>query len=429
MGGIAVKKFKSSKKGVATVNANGLIAAVGGGKTKITAVISKKKKLTLTLTVVDPAKPTGVSLAVGGVPVSGTYVASKGVAFTLTPVAIPATATVTGVKFKSSKKKIAKVNAAGVVTPKKVGTTVITVSVPRGGKKCKTRIKIKVIDPYKATKVTMEPSGFTYMSVGGRLQLTATMEPSYTTSTLKWTSSNKAVASVTKNGLVRAKKKGKATITVKTSSGKRARLTIQVLKKGGKAKNLFIDMASDEYCYVGELKFISARTTPRNANANVVWASSDPGIIEIVKSEHSGDLSWIASVVPKATGSCVITATDTVTGISSSITATVVEPPRPESITFPGMTGPITMSVGQRLDVEYKVNPSTSLSHTWNRAIVTYDTSILSIDYAPNNADRNCLGTMDYKLHITALRPGTTTVTVALRGNLAICNSFVVNVQ
>lgn len=358
---------------------------------------------------------------------SGTVTLSIGDTLTLNATLAPEGAQST-LKWTSSKKKIATVKN-GVVTPKKVGTTVITVNVPRGGKKCKAKIKVKVVDPYKATKVTMEPSGFTYMSVGGTLQLTATMEPSYSTSTLKWSSSNKGVASVTKNGLVRARKKGKATITVKTSSGKRARITIQVLKKGGKAKNLFIDMASDELCYVGELKYISARTTPRNANANVVWASSDPGIIEIKASEHSGDLSWIASVVPKRTGACTITATDTVSGISASITATVVEPPQPESITFPGLTGGITMGVGQRLDVEYKVNPSTSLSHTWNRAVVNYDPNIVSIDYAANNADRNCLGTMDYKLHITALNPGTTTVTVALRGNLAISNSFTLTVQ
>ena len=237
------------------------------------------------------------------------------------------------------------------------------------------------------------------------------------------------LAGLTNVSEVRAKKKGKAKITVKTSSGKKASITIQVLKKGGKAKSIFIDMASDEVCYVGELKYIRALTDPKNATADVVWSSSDSNIVEIKGSEHSGDLSWIASVVPKKTGSCTITATDRVTGVSSSITTTVVEPPRPESISFPGMSGGITMSVGQKLDVEYSVNPSTSLSHPWNHAIVMYDPNIISIVYAANNADRNCLGTMDYKLHITALNPGTTTVTVYLRGNENIRASFTLTVQ
>ena len=38
---------------------------------------------------------------------------------------------------------------------------------------------------------------------------------------LKWTSSNKKVATVNKNGKVTAKKKGTATITVKTANGKK----------------------------------------------------------------------------------------------------------------------------------------------------------------------------------------------------------------
>ena len=40
------------------------------------------------------------------------------------------------------------------------------------------------------------------------------------------------------------------------------------------------------------------------------------------------------------------------------------------------------------------------------------------ISYDPNNADRNCRGTMDYNLHITAVGAGTTTVKVILKNGV-----------
>ena len=56
------------------------------------------------------------------------------------------------------------------------------------------------------------------------------MKPAKSTDTLKWSSSNKKVAKVDKYGKVTAVKKGTATITVKTSSGKKAACRITVKK-------------------------------------------------------------------------------------------------------------------------------------------------------------------------------------------------------
>ena len=64
--------------------------------------------------------------------------------------------------------------------------------------------------------------------VGGKLTLKATVTPSKATPRFTWTSSNKKVATVSKNGVVKALKKGTATITVKTSNGKKATCKITV---------------------------------------------------------------------------------------------------------------------------------------------------------------------------------------------------------
>ena len=60
-------------------------------------------------------------------------------------------------------------------------------------------------------------------------QLYYTLNPTSISTTLKWKSSNKRIASVDKNGLVTAKRKGVARITVTTKEGKKASCKVKVL--------------------------------------------------------------------------------------------------------------------------------------------------------------------------------------------------------
>ena len=68
------------------------------------------------------------------------------------------------------------------------------------------------------------------IAVGDIICLNARMKPIDSTDNLTWKSSNKKIASVTRNGVVTACNEGKAVITVKTSSGKKANCTIHVKK-------------------------------------------------------------------------------------------------------------------------------------------------------------------------------------------------------
>ena len=70
------------------------------------------------------------------------------------------------------------------------------------------------------TKVTL--------AKGKTVTLKATVTPSSANEKLTWSSSNKKVATVSKKGKVKAIKKGTATITVKTSSGKKATCKVTV---------------------------------------------------------------------------------------------------------------------------------------------------------------------------------------------------------
>ncbi len=144
-------------------------------------------------------------------------------------------ATVTGsgkysksVTWKSSKKKVASVTSKGKVTAKKAGTAKITAT-SKTDKKKKATITIKVSKKavknktlkLKATKKTLK-KGKTYTI--GIKKITKK-----TTEKITYKTSKKSVATVDAYGVVKAKKKGTAKITVKCGK-KKATLKLTVKK-------------------------------------------------------------------------------------------------------------------------------------------------------------------------------------------------------
>lgn len=361
--------------------------------------------------------------------VSGTLTLNRGEPVTLVPVAVPEATAVTGYKWSTSNKKVVAVSG-GVLTPKKVGTATVTVKTVRGGRKAK--IKVKVIDPYKATAVSLDKTGLVYMTAKSTLQLNATMATASgapSTSTLKWSTSNKKIATVSQSGLVTAKQRGTATVTVKTSSGKTARVRIKVFAQAGAATGMtgeWVSLAEDNTLNPGDLYTYVVSMKPINATADVVWSSDNANVVRVENAGRGDDLKFLAEVRAVDLGYATLTATDTVTGFSQSVKLYVKPGSEPTAISFPSLDNS-PMSVGEKRDIPYQVDPQDSLSHDANRAVVAYDTSILKITYDPNNAARNCRGTMDYKLHLTAVGAGTTTVTVTLKNG--VTNSFSITVK
>ena len=223
--GYTVTGYKSSKARVATVDANGLVTAVGEGKAKITITTSsKKRKATITLKISDPNKPTGVTLDQGKA-----ITIAMGTPLQLTAALSPASAQ-SALTWKSSKTKVATVDGNGLVTPMREGKTKITVTTRN---KKKTTITVTVVDPFKPTGVLLNYSGTVQLKVGETLQLKATMAPAEAQSGLGWNSSKSKVASVSAAGgecTVTALKKGSTKITVQTWNKKRATIKVVVVE-------------------------------------------------------------------------------------------------------------------------------------------------------------------------------------------------------
>jgi len=169
--------------------------------------------------VVDPKKATKVEVVEGS-----SLKINVGESVQLTAQVSPETAETT-LKWSSSSKKIATVDANGVITPVKEGTATITVKTANGKKDT---LKVKVVDPYKPSKVVLNLSGTQKIAVGKTVQLSATIEPDTASSDLTWKSSKKSVATVDENGLVKAKSKGTATITVTARGGVKDTVKISV---------------------------------------------------------------------------------------------------------------------------------------------------------------------------------------------------------
>lgn len=183
--------WKSSDAKVATVDAKGNVKAVNAGTATITATLGKVSA-TFTVTVKNPSITAKADSSV-------IYTKSK----TTTKINVAKDGVTGNATFRSSNKKVATVSANGIVKAKKAGKVNITVQVGNH----KQVVKITVKKPtMKLTKASAK------LKKGKKVTIKVKAAP---VSKVTFKSSNKKVATVSSKGVVKAKKKGTATITVK----------------------------------------------------------------------------------------------------------------------------------------------------------------------------------------------------------------------
>ena len=206
--------WSSDNPEVATVSSNGRVSAKKAGTATITVTTTDgSKSATCTVTV----KPSFISVT--GVTLDKTSLTlTSGETETLTATVSPSDATDPSLTWSSNNLNVASVSSTGVVTARKAGTAVITVTTNDGGKTatCTVTVKAPVIP---VTGVTLDKTSLT-LTEGETQALTATVSPSNASDkTVSWLSNNTTVATVSSDGVVTAKKAGTATITVTTVDG------------------------------------------------------------------------------------------------------------------------------------------------------------------------------------------------------------------
>ena len=295
--------WASSNKSVATVS-KGVVTAKKAGTVTISAadangnfgtveirVLPKAKSVTLMYNGADAGKTIAIDMAVTG-------------SIQLSAVTAPEYAA-DAVTWKSSNTKVAKVDKDGLVTIKGKGKAIITATAKDGSKK-KDSVTLNAAALVK--KITI--SGAAEIAAGKTAKLKATVEPKNAASkAVSWKSSNTAAATVSKDGVVTAKKVSARTpvtitATAKDGSGVTAQYEIiicpvvskvSILYNGADAgKTIGVDMAATTSIQLG------AATAPEDAADAVTWKSSNAKVAKV-------DANGLVTI--KGKGKATITAT------------------------------------------------------------------------------------------------------------------------
>ncbi|GHV31815.1 hypothetical protein FACS18949_01140 [Clostridia bacterium] len=215
--------WTSSDLSVASVSASGEVTGLKVGRSTIT-LSSADGSLTAKCTVYVSNAP---SIRVAKVRLSAkTRTLYKGDSFALEAFVSPSNAPYSGVSWYSSNPAAVRVDSYGNVYALAGGKATITAVTDDGGLVATSVITVRV----RVTSVTLSESTLK-MEVGEVKKLNAAVLPSdATTNVVAWKSSDSAIAAVSADGRVTAKKEGEVTITARCD-GKSVTCKIQVTQK------------------------------------------------------------------------------------------------------------------------------------------------------------------------------------------------------
>ena len=279
--------WNSSDPSVITVT-DGKITAVGVGKAVITVTAPNGSKAECSITVAEQE----ITVVCSGINVGASAeptVKADGVSVN------------DGYKFVSGNPTVVSVDGKKLVG-QSVGVAEITVTYNGSVSKFVVRVNAVLVNAVGIGSTSAE------MTVGDVKSLTYTLNPANPTdSTVTWSSSNPAVATVDQNGNITAVSDGKAVITVKSNDagGKYASCTITVVKAKPVAETVSLnrtnlalvkdDSTNGQYT-------LTLKVTPADADVTVTWSSADSSVAAV---DNSG------KVTAKGAGTAVITVTVT----------------------------------------------------------------------------------------------------------------------
>ena len=264
----------------------------------------------------------------------------KGQTYQLKATASPSNATTKSVTWQSSNTKVVTVNSAGKLTAVGNGSATITATAKDGSKKtatCKVTVKIPTV--VKVNSVSLNKNDLALTSKGQNYQLSASVAPSNASNkSVKWTSSNTKVATVSNSGKVTAVANGNTTITATATDGSGKKdicaVTVNIPKPATptptpsvvKVSSVSLNQSSLSLTKKGQTARLSATVSPSNAtNKSINWSSSNNNVATI----SNGVVTAVGN------GSATITATAADgSGKKASCNVTVNIPTTPDTQTI-----------------------------------------------------------------------------------------------
>ena len=380
--------WSSSNTAVATV-VNGLITAISQGTATITAATdgSGTTSATCSVTVLSNCYSSDVTLSIDKVSIA----LVKGTSTTITPSVLPANACDLSVTWTSSNPSIATV-VNGVLTAVGVGQAIITCkSVQSPTVLVTSTINVQQILP---SSISTTPTAT--IDVGASLLLTATILPADADNkTIVWSSSNTGIVSVGSDGTITGVGAGAANVTATTANGLTATcvVTVQTVLPASVSLN-----TSNLSLYIYDVRTLTATVLPvSTTNKSITWSSTNDAIASV---DNNG------IVTAKKAGVCTIRAT-TVNGLFSDCSITVNEIV-PSDVVISVTNANMNVGTVQSIKTSFAPTNATDTTLTWTSS----NSGIISV---------NSLG------QITAISPGTATITVTTVNNISKTITVVVN--
>lgn len=354
-------KWSTSDKTKATINQSGQLVAKKNGKVTITATsksnskIKKTKKITIKKKSVKNNNNGSIAKSIS-IPSKKQISVNKK---TKLKVTYDPSGSKTGVKFKSSNKKIATVDSDGTVIGHKKGNATITATYT-ADKNIKAECQIVVTKKIKLKSVSVSPKKVT-LKEGEKKTVVATVSPaSVSNPKVTWKSSKPKVASVNSNGQITAKKKGNATITAvsKMDSSKKASIKVTV-KKNNEIVSTIIPLSvtanpSEFNMYVGQKKKINITTGAKNYK----FKSSNKKIVTI---DTDG------TITGQKVGTTIITATHNADSkLTARITINVSEKKNVKKVQITALEGSVEVGDSIKLGVDVQPTDASNKGITWS---------------------------------------------------------------
>lgn len=225
-------------------------------------------------------------------------------------------------KWSTSEKTIVTVSQKGKVTGKNAGTAIVTATAGKQSLRCKVTVKATL----NKTKVTIAKNDSIKLSLNGA-------------AVKKFNSSNKNIAAVSKNGKVVGKHKGKATITVVDTNGKKytCKITVENPSLNEKAVTLQINQN-----YKLKLNGNTQKVSWSSSNESVAHVDSEGRVIA-----YSEGNTVITAKVGSKSFKCKVTVKSEEVPEATPIpeatptpepTATPIPEPEPTATPIPGPT-------------------------------------------------------------------------------------------
>ena len=390
--------WSSDNEAVATVDNSGVVTGVSSGAATITAT-SEGKSGTSGIAV-------GAAVAASIVVAPPSITVTAGQTSQLTATVKDANGSVISgapVTWTVDKPAVAIVGSTGLVAGQAAGTATITAI----SGSVHVNVPVTVTLP-PANAVVVSP-GTVSLLVTQRQQLTGTVTDANGNpipgQTITWESSNSAVAAVSSTGLVIAVAPGTATITA-TSGSVHGTADVTVSLVPARKVTLTPDALSftegDQGTQLEVALLDSAGGTLSQTGRVITWSSNNSNVASV---------NGTGFVTPGVAGQAVITATLQGTGLSATATVTVARVPVASVSVAPSLDTLVVLQQQQltATPLDADGNPLTGRAITWD------------------GSDDN-IATVSSNGRVTALSPGTMTVSATAGGKTGTATIVVIDV-